>query len=564
MTGTPAQRRAALDARYPTWEPKAIHEWFLANARRCPERDFVVTDDGAITYAGMAALVERLAKGLVARGVTAGDRVAVLIANHPEYVVAKYALSRLGAVMVPLNYMFRRDELAYVLRQSEAGGLLTMTGFRGTDYLEMLDGIAPGWTGGGMRPELPDLRFVAQFETEIPARDGVPTLDDLGADGEAAVLPVHGADPDDAAIIFYTSGTTGPPKGVVWTHDIDARIGIGGALSRAFGDGWRVQSALPLYHAFANNEVLNATMFAGGAVIPRLVFDADDFLDAVGRHRPHEIVTVPTMVVALCESPRVRTARTDSVVALMSAGAIAPVRLWERAVELLGVSEVTTGYGMTETGGGQVMSRPEDGIEHVSTTVGRIKYAGAAGVPELGGGLAEMRTVDPSTGEPLPDGAEGEIVSRGPTNALGYWKRPAETAETFRGEWVHSGDLGRILSDGAVVLTGRKKELIRSGGENYSPKEVEDLLTGHPRIAQAFVVGVPDDRWGEIACAWVVPEPGAKVSVDEVDALCREHLAGFKRPRTVRFIDADALPTTPTGKVQKFALVEMAARQEES
>jgi fatty-acyl-CoA synthase len=555
--GTPAERRAELEKRYPRWRSRAIHEWFADVATAFPDRDFIVTDDRTFTYRETAARVERMAGGLAAQGVVRGDHVAVLLGNHAEHVVLKYALSRVGAVLVPLNPQFTSGELAYALRQSRSVGMVTLSAFRGQDYLAMLDEIAPSWNSGGPSAELPDLRFVVQHAVTASARPGVPTLDAVEAAGADVLLPEDGPRGDDVSLILYTSGTTGSPKGVMWTHDQDARLGYGGALSRAFGDGWRVQSALPFFHAFANNEVLNAAMFAGGAVIPRLRFDAADFLQAVERHRPDEIVTVPTMVVALCEESGTHAYDTGALTGLMSAGSVAPSWLWTRAVERLGVRELTTGYGMTETGGGQVMSQPEDGIEHVSTTVGRIKYGGVAGLPELDGKLAEIRTADPVTGELLADGTEGELISRGPTNAVGYWDQPEETAATFRDGWVWTGDLGRVLPDGAIVLTGRKKELIRSGGENYSPKEVEDLLTTHPAVSQAFVVGLPDDYWGEIACAWLVLESGARVTEAEILAFCREHLAGFKRPRLVRFIGAEALPKTPTGKVQKFRLAEM-------
>ncbi|MFT4085422.1 MAG: class I adenylate-forming enzyme family protein [Nocardioides sp.] len=554
----PALRRAALEARYPRWRPRAIHEWLLAVVAEFPEREFIVTDEHAFSYREIAARVGRMAAGLAARGVRRGDHVAVLLGNRPEYVVAKYALSRLGAVMVPLNVRFRRDELAFVLRHSRASALLTVTGLGGLDHLDLLDQIAPGWAAGGRLAALPDLRLVVQLPAETPARPGVVRLAEVEATPGVAELG-PGPGPDDISLIFYTSGTTGAPKGVLWTHDQDARLGLGGALTRAFGDGWRVQSALPLFHSFANNEVLNATMFAAGAVILRPSFAPVDFLGAIERHRPDELVTVPTMVVALCEAAAARHRQGPPVTGLMCAGAMAPVWLWERAVRLLGAREGTTGYGMTETGGGPVMSRPEDGIAFVASTVGRPKYGGPAGVPELGGHLAEVRTVDPRTGAPLPEGEEGELVSRGPTNAVGYWELPAETARTFRDGWVHTGDLGRVRPDGAIVLTGRTKELIRSGGENVAPKEVEDVLTAHPAISQAFVVGVPDERWGEVGCAWLVLESGASLTADEVLALCRERLAGFKRPRAVRFIAAEDLPTTPTGKVQKFRLSEMAA-----
>ncbi len=219
----------------------------------------------------------------------------------------------------------------------------------------------------------------------------------------------------------------------------------------------------------------------------------------------------------------------------MCAGANAPAWLWERAAEVLGVQEMTTAYGMTETGGAPAAARPELGVEHVSTTVGQVRMGGVAAAPGMNGLLAEVATVDPDTGERLPEGAEGELISRGPTNAIGYWKRPEATAETFRDGWVFTGDLARILADGSIVLTGRKKEMIRSGGENFAPKEVEDLLTRHPAVSQAYVVGVPDVKWGESCCAWIVREPHTEVSAEELIEFCRDKLAAFKRPRQVLF-----------------------------
>ncbi len=555
----PSERRAELERRYPEWVPRAIHEWFETVADESPSRDFVVTDDRTISYEEMSRWVEEVAAGLMASGVGFGDHVAVLMANHPEIIALKYALSKVGAVFVPLNYGSSADDISYILRQSESTFLVTMSEYKGTDYLAMLDRIAPGWDSGQLPcSDLPALQSVIQLDTGGTLRAGAARFEDLSQHGSRLPPDSRRAGPDDISIIFYTSGTTGRPKGVMWTHDQDARVGFGGALSRAFGTHWRVLSALPLFHAFANNEVLNAAMFAHGAVIPRLSFDPDDIFTSIERHQPNELVTVPTMIVALCEESRSAPSHDGSLVGLMCAGATAPVWLWERAIALLGVREVTTGYGMTETGGGQVMSRPENGVDHVASTVGRIKYAGVAGLLDRGGLVAEMRVVDPTTGEELPEGSAGELISRGPTNARGYWNKPEETAETFRNGWVHTGDLGKMLPGDVVVLTGRKKELIRSGGENYAPKEVEDLLTSHPAISQAFVVGVPDVKWGEIGCAWLVLRDGFEVSEEEINALCRENLAGFKRPRQVRFISSELLPRTPTGKIQKFKLSAMA------
>jgi fatty-acyl-CoA synthase len=279
------------------------------------------------------------------------------------------------------------------------------------------------------------------------------------------------------------------------------------------------------------------------------------------QHRATEILCVPTMTVALLEHPDRHTRDLSSVFAILSGAAPAPVWLWEKVRGELGITEITTGYGMTECGGAMTMSLPEDRLERHSATVGRVKMAGVAGMAEYGGDLCRYATVDPLTGESLPAGAEGELISTGPTHMLGFWDKPAETAEALRGGWVHSGDLGRIRADGYLQVTGRSKELYKSGGELVMPKEIEDLVSRVPGVSQAYAVGVPDDRWGEVGCLWVVPEPGATLDPDALLALCREKLARFKVPKHVLLIRSGELPTTPTGKVQKFRLVRQATER---
>jgi fatty-acyl-CoA synthase len=244
---------------------------------------------------------------------------------------------------------------------------------------------------------------------------------------------------------------------------------------------------------------------------------------------------------------------------VLCGAAPAPVWVWERAGREMGITEITTGYGMTECGGAMTMSLPEDPLERHSTTVGRVKMAGAAGMPERGGDICWYRTTDPLTGDVLSDGAEGELVSTGPTHMLGFWDKPDETRAALRGGWVFSGDLGRIDADGYLQITGRSKELYKSGGELVMPKEIEELLVDHPGVSQVYAVGVPDDRWGEAGCAWIVPEPGAEIDTDVLLAVCREKLARFKVPKHILVTTADELPTTPTGKVQKFKLARRAA-----
>lgn len=560
MTGSTTRRRAALEARFPVWTPRTLDAFLDSCAATHPDRPLVITDDREITYAETAAWSRRLADGLAALGVRRGDRVGLIMANHLEFAPLKFAIARAGAVAIPFNFLYRTHELAYVLRQSRCDVLITMTGFADLDYPSMLDEIAPGWESGAT-DALPHLRAVVQLGTDGRTRDGVRTVDDLGELGAAHAGAADGsaAEPGDLGDILYTSGTTGSPKGVMVTHDAVQRTGYASALTRAFEDGRRILFSLPCYHMFGYVEGLVAAMFVGGAIIPRTAFSPADHFAGIERHRATEILCVPTMTVGLLEHPDRATRDLSSLFALLSGAAPAPVWLWEKVRAELGVTEITTGYGMTECGGAMTMSLPGDPLERHSATVGRVKSAGVAGVPERAGDLCEYRTVDPLTGDPLPDGAEGELVSRGPTHMLGFWDKPDETAAALRDGWVFSGDLGRVRDDGYLQLTGRSKELYKSGGELVMPKEVEELLTRAPGVSQAFAVGVPDDRWGEVGCAWVVPEPGALLDTGALLDLCREKLARFKVPKHILVTSAEDLPTTPTGKVQKFKLARRAA-----
>ncbi|MDD7938388.1 AMP-binding protein [Actinomycetospora lutea] len=555
------ERRDALRRRFPEWTPMALHERLARCAEEFGDRPMVITDDRTVTYADVAAWTERLADGLVALGVRPGDRVGLVMANYVEFVPLKFAISRAGAVAIPFNFLYRTDELHYVLEQSQANLLITMTGFAGLDHLGMLDEIAPGWDRGE-QDALPDLRGVVTLSTDGRWREGVGSVEDLEQLGREhpGGSAGRGGAADDVADILYTSGTTGSPKGVLITHDASQRTGYASALTRAFEDGRRILFSLPCYHMFGYVEGLMAAMMVGGAIIPQTAFDPGRYLEGIERHRATDILCVPTMTVAILEHPDLATRDLSSLRAILSGAAPAPVWLWEKVRDTLGVDEIVTGYGMTEQGGAMTLSLPEDPFERLAGTVGRVKLAGSAGLPETGD-LTEYRTIDVLTGEPLPAGGEGELAARGPTNMLGFWGKPEETARALDDEgWVRSGDLGYLTEDRYVVLTGRSKELYKSGGELVMPKEVEEVLSRHPGVSQAFAVGVADDRWGEIGVACVVPKAGAAVTADELVALCREQLARFKVPRRVVFLEAADLPTTPTGKVQKFRLARMVAQ----
>ncbi len=561
MTESLEERRDALRRRFAVWSPMTLHERLAHCADEFADRPFVITDHRTVSYAETDAWSRRLADGLVALGVRPGDRVGIVMANYPEFVPLKFAVSRAGAVAVPFNYLYRTEELRYVLEQSACQVLVTMTGFLGLDHLGMLDEIAPGWDRGE-QTALPELREVVVLSTDGRARDGVRSVADLEALGTAGTADGGGAGPADVADILYTSGTTGSPKGVLITHDASQRTGYASALTRAMEDGRRILFSLPCYHMFGYVEGLMAAIMVGGAIIPQTAFDPGRYLAGIERHRATDILCVPTMTVALLEHPDLAHRDLSSLRAILSGAAPAPVWLWEKVRDGLGVDEIVTGYGMTEQGGAMTLSLPEDPLDVMATTVGRVKMAGSAGIPERDGDLTEFRTLDLLTGDPLPDGEEGELAARGPTNMLGFWGKPEETVLALSDEgWVRSGDLGIARPDRYLVLTGRSKELYKSGGELVMPKEVEEVLSRHPGVSQAYAVGVADDRWGEIGVACIVRKPGVEVEADELIALCKEQLARFKVPRRVVFLAAEELPATPTGKVQKFRLARMVAER---
>jgi fatty-acyl-CoA synthase len=555
------ERRAALGERFATWTPRTLHERLDECCARYGGRPFVITDDRSISYDETADWSRRLADGLAEIGVRPGDRVGMVLANYPEFAPVKFAISRAGAVAIPFNYLYRRDELAFVLAQSECAVLITMTGFAGLDYLAMLDSIAPGWDGDGelSLTTLPSLRRVVLLPTDGRHRDrvlDVAGLDALGRSHPGASAG-QGASPGDLGDILYTSGTTGSPKGVMVTHDAVLRTAYASALTRGYEDGRRILFSLPCYHMFGYLEGLLSVLYVGGAIIPLTAFSPAGYLAGVERHRATDILCVPTMAVAIIEHPDRDRYDLSSLGAILCGSAPAPVWIWEKFRDELGIEEIVTGYGMTESGGAMTLTLPEDPLELSSVTVGRPKLAGPAGTPD--GAITEYKTVDVLTGADLPAGAEGELASRGPTSMLGYWNSPGQTAATLRDGWVLTGDLGLVGADGYLRLTGRSKELYKSGGELVMPREIEDVLSRHDGISEAFAVGVADERWGEMGVAVVVRSPGSDVTAEEVIGLCRDKLARFKVPKRVLFLDRQELPVTPTGKVQKFRLAQYAA-----
>jgi len=561
MLATVAQRQQALRSRFPIWKPLTLDAALDRAAAAFPARDYVVTDAERLTYAEIKQRSLRIATALSELGVRRGDHVAVVLANFPDFVALKYAIARVGATCVPINFLNRRDELGYVLRQSDAALLITMDRFRGLDYLKALDELAPGWESSGGGETLPRLKRVVVFSASGAApRAGATPFSALLRAPEAFVgLP--DADPHAVCDLIYTSGTTGAPKGAMLTHDMLLRAAFSSVHSRAFDDGWRVTFSLPMYHVYGYVEGMLTVPFVGGAIVPQLQFDPAATLDAIDAHKADDVLLVPTMTLAVLDEQRARPRPLARLRAVISSGQRSPAGIWKDIFDLLHPAEVTTGYGMTEVTATTTLTRPDDPRERLSSN-GRLRDAGPAGDSGLGGKLVDYRVVDPDTGRLCGVGEVGELKAKGPGVTQGYYNKPEATAEAFDAEgWFRTGDLGRFDADGYLTLVGRRKETYRCGAEQVLPTEVEDVLVSHPAVLQAHVVPVPDRKMGETGAAFVVLRRDRSVTPEELIGLCAERLARFKVPKYVLPIAAEDLPTTPSGRARKFLLSERAIAQ---
>lgn len=518
-----------------------------------------MTDERCWSYHEIAQRSQLVAQGLAAQGVRAGQHVGLILANGVAFVVAKFAVARIGAVAVPINYLLRRDELAYILAQSDCVALITMDRFRDCDYLADLDAISPGWESRGGATMLPRLKhiFVDQMGADVrPGSRCFWALEQGEQPATGSGAEVRG---DDVSDIVYTSGTTGRPKGVLLTHQMVLRTAYASAFTRAFQDGRRILFALPMYHVFGYVECLLACLFAGGAVIPMLAFDAEKMIVAAERHEANEIVCVPMMTQKIIELSRTRPIRLPALRAVFNSGGASPVTLWDDIRTVFDVREILTAYGMTETTASTTCTLPEGPDLALATTNGRLKQAGAAGERALGGVLAVYRAVDPATGAALPNGQTGELVVRGPSVTSGYYNKPEETAAAIDAQgWFHTGDLGCVSAEGFVTLSGRLKDSYRCGGETVMPQEIEALLADVSG-ASVYLVGVPDAKMGEVGCICAViaderPDPRPWL------ALCAERFARFKVPRHVIFVRSEHVPMTATGRVQRALLAQLASQ----
>ncbi|MEO6031164.1 MAG: AMP-binding protein [Burkholderiaceae bacterium] len=491
--------------------------------------------------------VDRLAAGLLSLGVARGDRVGIWSPNRSEWVLVQFATARIGAILVNINPAYRLAELEYALDKVGVKVLFAATGLKTSDYLAMLETLAPELgqcAPGDLRSvKVPALRAIVQFG--LAARSGMFTFKevaDMAGPAQVQRLALLSAqlDTQDAINIQFTSGTTGQPKGATLTHHNvvnNARF-VAAAMRLAPND--RLCVTVPLYHCFGMVlAVLACTSTASCLVFPGESFDPVATLDAVERERCTALHGVPTMFVAMLGNARFAEFDLRSLRTGIMAGAPCPVETMKRVVADMHMREVTIAYGMTETSPVSFQSAVDDSLEHRVATVGRVQ-------PHL-----EVKTVD-AEGALVPIGTACELWTRGYSVMRGYWGDDARTREAIVDGWMRTGDLATLDADGYCNIVGRLKDMVIRGGENIYPREIEEFLYRHPSVSEVQVFGVPDAKYGEELCAWIVAKAGARPTESEVREFCRGQIAHYKIPRHIRFVDA--LPMTVTGKAQKFVM----------
>ncbi|HET9731145.1 MAG TPA: FadD3 family acyl-CoA ligase [Acidimicrobiales bacterium] len=501
-----------------------------ATASLYPDTEAVVDGTRRYTYSDLAALVRRASGALVGAGVSAGDTVAIWAPNSAEWIVTQLALARVGAVLVPLNTRFQGPEAEYILRKSRASVLYTVGEFLGRSYPEML-----------RRGEVPDLARIVlfdRFDEHLLEWSTPETVAD-------ADLRAGAVEPSDWLDLMFTSGTTGHPKGVRSRHGDSIRSFRYYATNLGIRPGDRYLLVNPLFHTFGAKAGVVAALTAGATVHPVAVFDAGEATALIAREGITVLPGPPTIYHSLLQQPPDVRASLRSLRLAVTGAAAVPVELLRRMDEELGFDVVLTAYGLTETIGLVTMCRIGDPPEVVSRTSGRP-------IPGL-----EVRTVR-ADGSACDAGEAGEVVVRGYAVMDGYFEDPEATAEAIdAGGWLHTGDVGVLDDDGGLRITDRIKDMFIVGGFNAYPAEIEAALMELPAVAQVAVVGVPDDRLGEVGAAFVVPRPGATVDAGELLAFARSRLANYKVPRSVAVVDS--LPVNAGGKVMKHLLRQQAA-----
>ena len=519
---------------------------------RWPDRPAVVFREQGVRWSWreFTAKVDALASGLAGLGIVKGDRVGIWSPNRVEWLVTQFATARLGVILVNINPAYRLAELEYALNKVGCRALIAAEQFKSSRYLEMLETLAPELadaTPGALRAaRLPKLEIVIRMGAAQSAgmlnydsvvEQGGQAVDSAQLDTITAALDAH-----DAINVQFTSGTTGQPKGATLTHHNIVNNGRYIAQAMRLSERDSLCIPVPLYHCFGMVLAVLACVAEGAAMVfPSEAFDPTATLQAVSEERCTALHGVPTMFIAQLDLPDFAKYDLSNLRTGIMAGSPCPIETMKRVVASMHMSEVTIAYGMTETSPVSFQSSTTDPLENRVTTVGRIQ-------PHL-----EVKLID-ALGQIVPVGEKGELCTRGYSVMQGYWGDDEQTALSIIDGWMHTGDLATLDAEGYCNIVGRVKDMLIRGGENIYPREIEEYLFRHPKVQTVQVFGVPDAKYGEEVCAWIVLKQGISATEAEIRAFCEGQIAHYKIPRYIRFVEE--LPMTVTGKVQKFVMRE--------
>ena len=534
---------------------QTLGTFFADMVARQPEREALVSvhQQRRFTYAQLQTEAHRLASALLGLGLTPGDRVGIWSHNNAEWVLMQLATAQVGLVLVNINPAYRTSEVEYALNKVGCKLLVTMARFKTSDYLGMLRELAPEWQGqqpGHLHAaKLSQLKTVVWIDDEaVQGADepGLLRFTELIARGNATdprlVQVAATLKATDPINIQFTSGTTGFPKGATLTHRNILNNGffIGECMRLTPQD--RLCIPVPLYHCFGMVLGNLACLTHGSTIVyPNDGFDPLTVLQTVQDERCTGLHGVPTMFIAELDHPRFAEFDLSSLRTGIMAGSPCPTEVMKRVVEQMNLSEITIAYGMTETSPVSCQSSTDTPLDKRVSTVGQVQ-------PHL-----EIKIVDPDSGAVVPIGQRGEFCTKGYSVMHGYWGDPAKTREAIdEGGWMHTGDLATMDAEGYVNIVGRIKDMVIRGGENIYPREIEEFLYRHPQVQDVQVVGVPDQKYGEELCAWIIAKPGTQPTEDDIRAFCKGQIAHYKVPRYIRFVTS--FPMTVTGKIQKFKI----------
>jgi acyl-CoA synthetase (AMP-forming)/AMP-acid ligase II len=511
--------------------PKTIPALIEHNAHRWGDKEAITDGEVRLSWNAFDRERRRVAKALLAAGIRKGDRVSIWAPNIHEYVLATIGAQSIGAIWVPLNTRFKGVEAGDILRRSNTRLLFAIDNFLGADYVGMLKGEA-----------LPELEKIVMLRG---AREGLIAWSDFLASGESVsdaelARAMAAVTPDDVMDLMFTSGTTGKPKGALLTHGQNIRVFISWGNMIGLDDKDTVLAVPPFFHSFGYKALMLGSLIHGARLIPAPVFDLDAVLPQIAADRVTVLPGPPTLYLSLLAHPKRKEYDLSSLRCGVTGAAVVPVEMIRRMYSELGFREIYTGYGLTECCGTVSMCLKGDDPETVANTSGHP-------IPDI-----EVRVIDPE-GRELPRGQPGEIVVRGFHVMKGYFNDPEETAKAIDEDgWLHTGDVGIMDARSYITITDRIKDMYIVGGFNCYPAEIEGMMLAMPGIAQVAVIGVPDERQGEVGKAFILPKPGVRLSEAEVIAWCRTNMANIKVPRYVEFVDA--FPLNATGKVLKTEL----------